>query len=86
MNAVPMRPWQNALAIVAGFLVAGALLPWPERYRLPCALAAIAIVLLLFVARMNAHAKRRARRSAGDAWSRIERIRAERNARDRRRS
>jgi len=85
MNAVPMRPWQNALAIVAGFLVAGALLPWSSRYRLACALAAIAIVLVLLAARMSAHAKQRAKRTSGDAWSRIERIRAERADRTRRR-
>jgi hypothetical protein len=85
MNTVPMRPWQNALAIVAGFLVAGSLLPWPSRYRLACALAAAAIMLVLLAARLSAHAKQRASRSSDDAWARIERIREERNARTRRR-
>jgi len=80
-----MRPWQNALAIVAGFLVAGALLPWPQRYRLACAIGAAALVLLLLAARLGAHAKQRARRSSDDSWSRIERIRAARAARSRRR-
>jgi hypothetical protein len=85
MNTVPMRPWQNALAIVAGFLVAGTLLPWPSRYRLACALGAAALVLVLFAARLSAHAKQRSSRSSDDALSRIERIRAERDARTRRR-
>jgi hypothetical protein len=80
-----MRPWQNALAIVAGFLVAGALLPWSPRYRLGCAIGAAALVLVLLAARLGAHAKHRASRSTDDAWSRIERIRAERSARNRRR-
>jgi hypothetical protein len=85
MNTAPMRPWQNALAIVAGFLVAGTLLPWPARYRLACAFAAGALLLVLLAARLSAHAKARANRSSDDAWSRIERIRAERAARNRRR-
>ncbi len=85
MTAAPMRPWQNALAIVAGFLVAGSLLPWPARYRLTCALGAVALVLILLAARLRWHAKQRSTRSLNDALSRIERIRAERDARTRRR-
>ncbi len=85
MSTVPMRPWQNALAIVAGFLVAGSLLPWPARYRFACALAAIAIVLFLLALRLSAHAKQRATRSTDAAESAIERIRADRAARVRRR-
>ena len=85
VSAVPMRPWQNALAIIGGFLVAGALLPWSSRLRLTCAFGAIAIVFILLAARMSAHAKVRTRRSHDDAWSRIERIREERAARNRRR-
>jgi hypothetical protein len=73
-----MRPWQNALAIIGGFLVGGALLPWPARYRLACAVAAIAIVLILFVARLRAHGKREGKRARADALSAVERIRAER--------
>jgi hypothetical protein len=49
-----MRPWQNKLAIFAGFLVAGALFPW--SFRLVCAFAAIVIVMLLLVMRLRTHA------------------------------
>jgi len=41
------------MAIVAAFLVAGALLPW--ELRLACAFGAIGIVLLLFVMRIRSH-------------------------------
>jgi hypothetical protein len=80
-----MRPWQNALAIIGGFFVAGALLPWSAHLRLFCACAAIAVVFVLLSARMTAHAKSRNRRSSDDAYSRVERIRAERAERLRRR-
>lgn len=85
MNQLPMRPWQNALAIVAGFLVGGALLPWPARYRLTCAFAAMAIVLVLLAARLSAHSKARSQSARTATLSQIERIRAEREKRMRRR-
>ena len=68
-----MRPWQNALAIVAGFFVAGALLPW--SLRLACALAAIGIVLLLLVFRLRTHATLRQKERVGDLEAKIARIR-----------
>src|ERR1035441_5759368 len=34
MNPAPLRPAQNALVILASFLVAGSLLPWSPRIRL----------------------------------------------------
>lgn len=69
-----MRPWQNKLAIIAAFLVAGALLPW--SLRLECALAAIVIVMLLLVMRLRTHAAARQREHTGDILARVERIRA----------
>jgi len=68
-----MRPWQNKLAIIAAFLVAGALLPW--SLRLECALAAIVIVMLLLVMRLRTHAAARQRETTDDILSRVERIR-----------
>jgi hypothetical protein len=76
-----MRPLQNALAIVATFFVAGALLPWSPRLRLVCAFAAIGMILLLLVMRMRAHLGAQRHRTDATSWSRIERIRAERQRR-----
>jgi hypothetical protein len=76
VNAPLMRPWQNALAIVAAFFVAGALLPW--RLRLVCALAAIAIVLYLAVLRWRAHMAAGSKRRIDDVYGRIEALRAAR--------
>lgn len=81
MTPVPMRPAQNALAIGATFLVAGALLPWSPLYRFVCAAGAIAIVLLLLVARLRDHMRRDAGATGGETQARIDRIRAERAAR-----
>lgn len=80
MTPVPMRPAHNALAIVATFLVAGALLPWSPIYRLACAAGAIAIVLLLLVARVRDHMQPQSG-AGGEMQARIDRIRAERAAR-----
>jgi hypothetical protein len=79
MTALPMRPWQNALAIVAAFLVAGALLPW--EYRLACALGAIGIVLLLAMFRIGAHRIRQQKAQTAGLYAKIGRIRADRKAR-----
>lgn len=77
----PMRPWQNALAIIATFLAAGALLPWSLRFRLTCAFAASALILLLLVVRLRSHGVAVQRRSLDETHSRIERIRADRRRR-----
>lgn len=69
-----MRPWQNKLAILAGFLVAGALFPW--SFRLVCAFAAIVIVMLLLVTRLRTHAAVQTREHTNDVLARVERIRA----------
>lgn len=75
----PMRPWQNALAIVAAFLVAGALLPW--ELRLACAFGAIGIVLLLFVFRVRSHSIGVAKKRTANVYGQVERIRAARKDR-----
>jgi hypothetical protein len=74
-----MRPWQNALAIVAAFLVAGALLPW--ELRLACAFGAIGIVLLLAVMRLRAHQTGMKKQRTASVYSQVERIRSARNQR-----
>ena len=78
-----MRPWQNALAIVAAFLVAGALLPW--ELRLACAFGAIGIVLLLFVFRVRSHSIGVTKKRTANVYSQVERIRASRKDRLQRR-
>jgi hypothetical protein len=75
----PMRPWQNAMAIVAAFLVAGALLPW--ELRLACAFGAIGIVLLLFVIRMRSHKIGVTKKRTSDVYGQVERLRAARKER-----
>jgi hypothetical protein len=79
VTAPPMRPWQNALAIVAAFLVAGALLPW--ELRLACALGAIGIVLLLLVFRLRSHQIGVTKKRTASVYNQVERIRAERKDR-----
>jgi uncharacterized membrane protein AbrB (regulator of aidB expression) len=79
MNVSPMRPWQNALAIIAAFLVAGALLPW--ELRLACAFGAIGIVLILAVSRMRSHTAKVAKARTASVYSQVDRIRAQRKAR-----
>lgn len=75
----PMPRWQNLLAIVAGFLVAGALLPWD--LRLSCALGAIGIVLLLLVLRIRAHRAAVTKKQTSDVYGQIERLRTARKDR-----
>ena len=75
----PMRPWQNALAIVAGFLVAGALLPW--SLRLACALGAIGIVVLLAVFRLRAHSRDLMQARTSNVYARLEKMRSDRRER-----
>lgn len=79
MTVTPMRPWQNALAIAAAFLVAGALLPW--GLRLACALGAIGIVLLLFVMRMRALRVVVDKKRTAGVYGQVERMRAARKDR-----
>jgi hypothetical protein len=74
-----MRPWQNALAIVAAFLVAGALLPW--ELRLACAVGAAGIVLLLLVFRIRSHRVVVTKRRTAGVYNQVERIRAGRKER-----
>jgi hypothetical protein len=74
-----MRPWQNAMAIVAAFLVAGALLPW--ELRLACAFGAIGIVLLLFVMRIRSHAVTVTKKRTANVYSQVEQMRSARKSR-----
>lgn len=74
-----MRPWENALALVAAFLVAGALLPWD--LRLACALGAIAIIVLMLLLRIRSHQIVIAKKRTSDVYGQVERIRAARKDR-----
>lgn len=74
-----MRPWQNALAIVAAFLVAGALLPW--ELRLACAFGAIGIILILLVSRLRIRRAKEAKARTASVYGQVERIRAARRQR-----
>jgi hypothetical protein len=74
-----MRPWQNALAIVAAFLVAGALLPWEGR--LACAMGASGIVLLLLVFRLRSHRVVVKKKRVENVYGQVAAIRAQRQAR-----
>ena len=78
-----MRPWQNAVALAATLLAAGALLPLGDRVRLAFAALAVGIILLLLVVRLRAHTARRTDARTTGVYDRIDRIRADR---DRRRS
>jgi membrane protein implicated in regulation of membrane protease activity len=84
MDVSPMRPWQNALAIMAAFLVAGALLPW--ELRLACAFGAIGIVLILLVSRLRVRQSKQAKARTASVYGQVERIRADRKSRLNRRN
>ena len=79
-----MRPWQNAAALVATILAAGALLPLEPRARLACAALAVASIVVLLVARLRAHTARRDDARTVGTRASIERIRAARDDRTRR--
>jgi hypothetical protein len=74
-----MRPIENAIAILAAFLVAGALLPW--GLRLACAIGAGGLMLLLVVLRWRTHTVRVQKRRIFDVYAQVERLRADRKAR-----
>ena len=76
-----MRPWQNAFALIATVIAAGALLPLPPVVRLACAGIASVAILLLLTARMRAHRVRRDRERVDSTYEKIERIRAQRGRR-----
>ncbi len=77
----PLRPWQNALALLGTLLAAGALLPLAPAVRAACGGLAIATIVLLLVVRLRAHRVRRDAARVGDVYARIERMRAERGRR-----
>ena len=85
MNAPPMRPWQNLLALAGVVFAAGALLPLRPEIRLFCAALAVATIVILLLLRMRAHRVRRDDARVTDVYNRIERIRAGRRSRDPRR-
>ena len=82
-----MPRWQNLLAIVAIFFVAGALWPWSPLNRLVCAAIAVALILVVLVSRLQQHAAMLSgsRSTIKDMEARIDRIRNEREQRFRRR-
>jgi hypothetical protein len=79
VTARPMRPWENALALVAAFLVAGALLPWD--LRLACALGAIGIIVLMLLIRIRSHQIVVTKKRTAGVYGQIDRLRAERKER-----
>ncbi|MEA2688351.1 MAG: hypothetical protein QOJ39_2591 [Candidatus Eremiobacteraeota bacterium] len=83
MAAPPMRLSQNAVALAATLLAAGALLPLEPRVRLLCAGLAFAVILVLLVVRLRAHSARRDDDRVTGVYDRIARIREERSKRRR---
>jgi uncharacterized membrane protein len=69
---------QNAVALAATMLAAGALLPLEPRARIVLAGLAFAVILILLAVRLRAHAARRDRDRISGVYDRIERIRAQR--------
>ncbi len=78
MRAPPMRLWQNAVALAATLLAAGALLPLEPRVRLLCAGLAGAVIVALLAMRLHAHSARRDDARVSGVYDRIARIREER--------
>jgi hypothetical protein len=80
MTAPPMPRWQNAVALAGTVAAAGALLPLAPRYRLLSAGLAIALIVIVLIARLRAHRVSRQSSHVADTYARIERIRAQRTA------
>ena len=79
-----MRPWQNALAILATFIAAGALLPWPARLRIVAAVVAGLIIVVLAAFRVSAHMRLTSSATTEVTMDMVDRIREERARRYRR--
>jgi len=81
VRPVPWRPADSRLIALALFLIAGALLQWSGRVRLGCAFAAIGIVMFVLLTRLRQYT--RVTRDDGISMNqrRVDRIRAERDAR-----
>ncbi len=79
-----MRPWQNALAILATFIAAGALLPWPAHLRIIAAVVAGLIIVVLAAFRLSSHMRRDASASSEVTMDMVDRIREQRARRYRR--
>jgi hypothetical protein len=75
-----MLRWQNAVALAGTLAASGALLPLAPRYRLLCAGVAIALIVIMLLARLRAHRVSRRNMQVTDAYARVERIRAQRSA------
>jgi uncharacterized membrane protein len=83
-----MPKWYDRYAVIAILFAAGAILPfWPAPGRIICALLAFAIVIIVLIIRLQRHASMitGSRSTIVDMESRIDRIRAERDKRFRRR-
>jgi hypothetical protein len=78
-----MRTAQNAVAIAATLLAAGALLPLQPGLRVLLAALAAAVIVMLLVVRLRAHSARRDDERVAGVYDRIARIRAEREKRRR---
>lgn len=74
---------QNAFALMATLLAAGALLPLDGRVRVGLVALAFAMVFVLLVIRLRAHAARRDAARVSGVYDRIARIRAVRAKRGR---
>ena len=78
MNASPMRPWQNLLALLATMFAGIALLPVAPHVRLLCSVLAISVICVMLAVRLRAHGARRSERRVDDVYGRIDRIRSQR--------
>jgi membrane protein implicated in regulation of membrane protease activity len=83
MRAPPMRPWQNAVALVAVLIAAAALLPLAPGARVTLAVLAFGTVCVLLAMRLRAHAARRDAARVSGVYDRIARIREQRAKRGR---
>ena len=82
-----MPRWQSVLAILALFFVAGAVWPWGLFNRIVCAAIAFSLILIVLASRLQQHVAgiTGSRATLRDMESRIDKIRAEREQRFRRR-
>jgi hypothetical protein len=76
-----MRPWQNAVALVAVLIAAAAMLPLAPGARVILAVVAFGIVCALLAMRLRAHAARRDAARISGVYDRIARIREQRTKR-----
>jgi uncharacterized membrane protein len=75
----PNRPGSTILILIAGLMVAGAVIPW--ALRVPSAIGAGCVLVAMIVSQSRARTAKVQKRRVSDTYAAVERLRAERKER-----